>query len=95
MPVHKASSRIAGSSINNCCLFGHIGQTSGALSPSTKHEGYYFVPQLACISPYLPSNMSDWMYGHYDWILIALSYYYVIIKDDDDFGEESREDLLF
>ena len=54
MPVDKASSRrIAGSSINNCCLFKHIGQTREALSLPPSTRGTILSHNLhVCIPPY-------------------------------------------
>ena len=68
-PVHKASSRITGSSINNCCLFRHIGQTREALSPH-QARGILFCHTTYMYFALLPSNMNDRMFGHFDAFLI-------------------------
>ena len=89
-PVHKASSRIiAGSSINKCCLFRHIGQTREALSPP-QARGVLFC-HTSCMYFALHSNMNDWMFGHYDTFHIALSSYYVINQGRKDSNGDELE----
>ena len=89
MPVHKASSRIAVESIIKGCLFRHIGQTREALSPY-QAQGVLFC-HTTCMYFALPSNMNDWMFGHYDTFHIALSSYYVINQGRKDSNGDELE----
>ena len=81
LSVHKASSRIAGSSINNCCLFRHIGQRREALPP---HQawGVLFCHTTCMYFDLLPTNINDWMCGNHDAFRIVLSYYYYVIHQE-------------